>query len=239
MAKVVTLATQKGGSGKSTLCASLAVAAAEAGEGVVIVDLDPQKSLRRWYDRRTISSPAARVVYRAVVDHGQAVGQHGEERRGEGALSPEEMGNRLADLMARIHTHEPITTVIVDTPGHMSEVADIGMLVADLVLLPVRPGIMDYDPAEETARELAAAGKPYGFILNQVRANRPALVEEAVVELSPHGPIWPDIIGLRADFEDAVVEGLGATEFRPKGQAAEETRRLWSWIAERLRRRAE
>ncbi|MCI3161918.1 ParA family protein, partial [Klebsiella pneumoniae] len=46
--RVVTRATSKGGSGKSTLTASLAVAAAEAGRTVVVLDADPQRSLARW-----------------------------------------------------------------------------------------------------------------------------------------------------------------------------------------------
>ena len=44
----IALLTQKGGAGKTTLAASLAVAAAMAGEKVIALDLDPQGSLARW-----------------------------------------------------------------------------------------------------------------------------------------------------------------------------------------------
>ena len=43
--RTITLVTQKGGTGKTTLAASLALAAMEAGETVALFDLDPQKSL--------------------------------------------------------------------------------------------------------------------------------------------------------------------------------------------------
>src|SRR3954463_13616972 len=56
--KTLTLVTQKGGAGKTTLAASIAVAAAEAGERVVALDLDPQGSLAAWGDSREAEIPA-------------------------------------------------------------------------------------------------------------------------------------------------------------------------------------
>ena len=54
----IALVTQKGGSGKTTLAVTLAVAAADAGEKVVALDLDPQASLVAWGNERTAESPA-------------------------------------------------------------------------------------------------------------------------------------------------------------------------------------
>ena len=56
--QTITLVTQKGGAGKTTLAASLAVAATEAGEKVVALDLDPQGSLASWGETRTAETPA-------------------------------------------------------------------------------------------------------------------------------------------------------------------------------------
>ena len=47
----IAFVTQKGGTGKTTLAASLAEAAAIAGERVIALDLDPQESLCRWGKR--------------------------------------------------------------------------------------------------------------------------------------------------------------------------------------------
>ena len=54
--RTIAFLTQKGGTGKTTLTASLAVAAADAGETVIAFDLDPQASLVRWGERRAASA---------------------------------------------------------------------------------------------------------------------------------------------------------------------------------------
>ena len=50
--RTIAFVTQKGGAGKTSLAATLAVAAAQAGETVIALDLDPQGSLAAWGDRR-------------------------------------------------------------------------------------------------------------------------------------------------------------------------------------------
>ena len=54
--RTIAFLTQKGGTGKTTLTASLAVAAADAGERVIAFDLDPQASLVHWGERRAASA---------------------------------------------------------------------------------------------------------------------------------------------------------------------------------------
>jgi len=56
--RIITLVTQKGGSGKTTLAACLAVAASEAGERAIALDLDPQQSLWKWGEERKVETPA-------------------------------------------------------------------------------------------------------------------------------------------------------------------------------------
>jgi len=56
--KTIAFVTQKGGAGKTTLAASIAVAAQESGENVAILDLDPQRSLEDWGDNRESDKPA-------------------------------------------------------------------------------------------------------------------------------------------------------------------------------------
>ena len=52
MGKVIALSNQKGGSGKSTLSANLAVLWSNSGYKVAVIDADPQKSLTYWLSER-------------------------------------------------------------------------------------------------------------------------------------------------------------------------------------------
>ena len=57
--RVLALASQKGGSGKTTLSGHLAVQAQRAGAGpVVLIDIDPQGSLADWWNEREAEFPA-------------------------------------------------------------------------------------------------------------------------------------------------------------------------------------
>src|SRR5438128_3053965 len=69
--KVIAVASQKGGSGKTTLAGHIAVQAERAGDGpVALVDTDPQGSLAEWWNARQAETPvfAATGVVRLADD---------------------------------------------------------------------------------------------------------------------------------------------------------------------------
>src|SRR5512132_2316398 len=65
---VIVLASQKGGAGKTTLAAHLAVAAEAAGDGpAVLIDTDPQGSLSAWWNVRVSETPVLAPTTVAVI----------------------------------------------------------------------------------------------------------------------------------------------------------------------------
>ena len=67
--KTIAFITAKGGPGKSTLAASIAVAAQESGEKVYLIDLDPQESLYKWGQRREADASIKKAGYTlAIID---------------------------------------------------------------------------------------------------------------------------------------------------------------------------
>ena len=114
--KTIALIAQKGGTGKTTLALSLAVAAEQDGKQAVIIDLDPQATACRWSDRRQAETP--------VVVDAQAA------RLGKALKAAEERG---------------VDLVIVDTPARNADASLEAAKLADLrcASLPyadLRPG---------------------------------------------------------------------------------------------------
>ena len=69
--KVIVLANQKGGAGKTTIAGHLAVRAEEDGAGpVALVDTDPQGSLSAWWNERIAPTPVfASVTLENLAEH--------------------------------------------------------------------------------------------------------------------------------------------------------------------------
>lgn len=206
MAKVLTLAARKGGSGKSTIAASLAVAAAQDGEGVALVDLDPQRSLADWHNRRDPSDIAR---------------------------SPDD-GATLSDQLARLRGRPGISLIVIDTAGDFTPAVTDALRASDLTLVPVKPSVMDVTATERTVEALAVLKRPFAFVLSQAVPSSTGRAEQAAMALMERGRLAPVPITHRVDYLDAITMGQGVTEYAPSGRAAVEVRELWTWVKAEL-----
>lgn len=205
MRKIAFLA-QKGGSGKTTLAVHTAVAAAEAGEIVVVIDTDPQKSATVWSNARVQETPV--VATAAVTDLGRVI----------------EAANQ-----------EHMTLAIVDTAPHAAPAAAHIVRAVDLVVIPVRPTAFDVAAVGSAVDIVKAAGVRAVFVLSACPFRSPEIAETRIV-LAEYGlPVAPTEIIDRRAFARAVATGRSVTEFESDGKAAIEIRAFWMWLREELK----
>jgi chromosome partitioning protein len=207
--RTIALLTQKGGAGKTTLAASLAAAAAQAGEKVIALDLDPQASLSRWSKRREAANASGKVV-----------------------VEPLE-GERLPRLHAVVEGLAGVgfTLAILDTAGADSAAARLVADSADLCLLPTRPTCLDVDVTSATFRAVYLAKRRAAFVLNQCPPTyRSSRTSDSAKGLACLGVLAEPMLHARMDFQDAMAKGLGVTEYARTGRAALEVAALWAWI---------
>jgi chromosome partitioning protein len=201
--KAITFVTQKGGSGKSTLCISLAVAAQEAGQSVCILEMDRQATISDWAEHRKQASPEV-----AQVD-----------------------ATQLDDIMARLRRSD-FDYVFIDTPGVDSPGSLAAIRAADLCVIPCRPTPADLRAFKPTLAAIYRLEKKFTFVLNQTPP-RSYRVRDAADGLAVLGVLPEVNIVMRNDHQDALGLGQGVTEFNPTGPAATEVRQLWAWIEKR------
>jgi chromosome partitioning protein len=203
MAIVITVAQQKGGTGKTTLAANLAAALA-ADRRVAMLDIDPQRSLTRWHQLRPEKVPVLHVS--------------------------DVSGWRLSGEMDRLKKAHDI--VLIDSPPQIDTDARLAIRAADLVLVPVQPSPPDVWAAEGTLKLAAAEKRRMAMVLNRLPSSG-KLRESVIAQLQASGhPLLTATIGNRTGFASAFALGLGVTEAAPRSTAANELRALLAELLE-------
>lgn len=206
-ATVLTIAQQKGGAGKTTLAAQLAIAFAAAGKSVALVDIDPQGSLAQWHRLRDGASAAAR--HSLDTTH--------------------VAGYRVATELDRVRRSHDM--ILIDSPPHAETEAKLAVRAANLVLIPIQPSPMDVWATAPTVRLAESVGVPVLAVLNRVPP-RGNIVEIMHKQLADQGlRVAATTIGNRIAFTSSMLEGLGVLETAPRTAAAREIRALADEIA--------
>jgi chromosome partitioning protein len=134
--KTIALVTQKGGTGKTTLALSLAIAAEKAGTTPVIIALDPQATACNWGDRREADTPV-------IVDAQPARLQNALQKAEEASVG----------------------VAIIDTPARSEQAALAAAKAASLVVIPCRAQIYDLETIPNTKELVALAGGPPALVV--------------------------------------------------------------------------
>ena len=200
--KVFTIAQQKGGVGKTTLAAHLAVAWAGQGMRVALLDIDPQGSMGEWLEARE--------------------SHYGDAETGLSFRTASGWGaRREARQLARDHD-----VVVIDTPPHAERETRPAMEAAGLVIVPVQPTPVDVWATEPIIEMAGSTETPAILVLNRVppRARLTEDMLQVMVELG--APIATARLGNRVAFAECLGSGRTVSETRPKSRAAEEVAAL-------------
>jgi len=205
MAIVITVAQQKGGTGKTTLAANLAAALAPSRK-VALLDIDPQHSLAHWIGLRP--ETAAKLTFSDVS------------------------GWRVTGELDRLKAGHDI--VVIDTPPQIDTDARLAIRGANIVLIPVQPSPPDIWAAEGTLKLAATEKRQAAMVLNRVPSSG-KLRETMAAQLKRDGkPLLTATIGNRTGFATAFAEGLAVTETAPRSIAANELRALLTELLEMI-----
>jgi len=182
MTKVITFANRKGGAGKSTCAAHFAIEAVREGYKVLLVDLDAQKSLEKWWERRSEDNPyCADVRPAALKEKIEAVSKSG------------------FDLC------------IIDTPGDTSAATHSGIEVADVIVIPTKPTATDLAAIGRTIQMVKDTAKKFVFIVTQTTQRTRAPLQ-AISILSEYGPVAPASLTNRVSYGEAMGTGQSARD---------------------------
>ncbi len=206
--RVITIAQRKGGAGKTTLAAQLAVAWARSGARVAVLDIDPQGSLAAWAGLRRARLGDAAIGFEFAALPGwraeQWIGDHARD----------------ADF------------VVIDSPPHVETEARIAVRAAGLVVIPVQPSPLDLWATEATLRMAKNERRPALAVLNRVPP-RSAATERIAADLAQLGAtIASSRVGNRVALVQAMAQGLGVLEIAASSPAAAEIAALAAEVME-------
>jgi chromosome partitioning protein len=209
-ATVIAIAQRKGGAGKTTLAAHLAVTWATTGRIVALIDTDPQASLAHWYQRREVrlGRGGTRLDFTAVTGW-----------RAEGEISRRA---REYDI------------VLIDSPANADTDTRRAIRSADLVLVPVQPSPVDVWATLPTLDMVQQESVPALLVLNRVPAR--ACLTAAMREWLADYDVGLASIGIgnRVGLAAAFAEGWGIAESAVGSLAAEEIAALAGELVELL-----
>ncbi len=194
---VITVAQQKGGSGKTTLAVHLAVHFLCAGRSIAVLDTDPQGSLGRWFMARVERTGGAPQMEFSTA-------------------SAWGVGYEVTKLS------KEFDMVFIDTPPKADSDLRPALREADLVLVPVAASALDLWATESVLDLVDRTRKPALMVLNRTRPGTRVFTETAAAVRELPAPAADAVLGNRVVYAEAMGDGWGVTERARSSPAAAE-----------------
>lgn len=203
--KIITLANQKGGCGKSTIVLNLAVEFALLQHRVIVFDTDPQGSCYETAEIRSGQKTMAHIKVAPVYENlYQAIEEYDKD----------------------------YDFAVIDTPPHDNEAVTVATVCSDLIIIPVQDSPLDIRSTKTTvelineAEKLNPNIKPF-FLLSRIQTNSVMARELAQVLKSTYKfDILETQIANRMAYKYSLIYGQNVSEYSNKDIAAAEIRAL-------------
>jgi chromosome partitioning protein len=249
--RIVAIANQKGGVGKTTTAVNLAVALAQSGQRVLLIDLDPQGNATSGL---TPEATKSGTIYDSLVSR-RPLGEVIRESRPSLDLAPSStdlvgaeielatMEGRERRLKAELSSQsDKYNFVLIDTPPSLGILTLNALVAADSVLVPMQ---CEYYALEglssllATIRRVNAALNPQLELMGVVLTmfdSRNRLSHEISLEVNKHFPerVFQTVVPRNVRISESPSHGLAVIEHDPKSVGAEAYRLLAIELLERV-----
>jgi chromosome partitioning protein len=190
---IVTVASRKGGVGKTTLALNLAVGMAKHGREILLIDADEQATALAFTGLRRGLNPPPDVRYATTALQGAAVRQ--------------------------VRYTDAATDVVIDVGGRDSEALRAALTISNLVLIPTAPRSFDLWGVSDTAelvceaREINEELRAVAIVNNADAGGKDNSEALAALAEIPGVEVCPHTIGRRKAFPNAAAAGLSVFEY--------------------------
>ena len=211
LSKVITIAQQKGGTGKTTLAVHLALAFVKYHNlKVVIIDTDPQGSLGKWFVIRSKKNSLNKNL----------------------TFKTASLWGAQYESKAFKKDHD---IVIIDTPPKIESDARPSIEAADLVLIPMTPSHVDFWATEAIIEIAKKAQKKVLIQINRANQRSKLIIKTHEYINSIKVAATNITIGNRQIYPSSMGEGKTAVEIQKKSKAVEEIKKLSEQILSEIK----
>jgi chromosome partitioning protein len=197
---IISVVSQKGGTGKTTVAINLAACYAAMGREVLLVDADPQHSALDWKADRPQDAPTIHALH----------------------LPEKNLFQEIQNLKQKY------TLIIIDGGGRITATARAAVATADFIIIPTLPSKLDMLSTEQfiqTVINEVQTFKPVvagGLLLNQLQAGT-AIGKAALEHLETLGyPVFETKLHLYVAYREAAAAGKSVAEYDRNTKAAGE-----------------